>query len=78
MKLQSSVASADSPMFITKENWDYYFRHCRGKVKHETAQSAQSHVDSLHRKLPADDFHYYRCDFCKKLHVGHIKFVSMK
>jgi len=60
-------------MFITKKSWAYYERHCRGKIKHGAIHEAQAHVDELKRKKPAEDFNFYICHFCSKLHVGHIK-----
>jgi len=62
-----------STLFITKKTWDYWERHCKGKLKHKTIQSAQTHVDDLKKKKPTEGFNYYVCKFCSKLHVGHIK-----
>lgn len=60
-------------LFITKKSWAYYERHCRGKIKHVAIHQAQTHVDDLKKKKPAEDFNYYVCRFCLKLHVGHVK-----
>jgi len=60
-------------VFITKKSWSYWERHCKGKIKHIAIHQAQAHVDGLKKKAPAEDFNWYVCRFCLKLHVGHVK-----
>lgn len=60
-------------LFITKKSWNYWERHCKGKIKHKIIQSAQAHINGLKKKSPTEEFNYYVCRFCSKLHVGHIK-----
>ncbi len=60
-------------LFITKKSWAYYERHCKGKIKHIAIHQAQTHVDGLKKAKPNEDFNYYICRFCMKLHVGHVK-----
>src|SRR4051812_31575130 len=50
-------------LIVTKRNWAYYERHCRGKIKHKTLEIAQSWAGIK--------MQVYTCKFCGSLHVGH-------
>jgi hypothetical protein len=58
-------------LFVTKNTWAYYERHCRSKIKHKTATQALGHAKSLNKT--GEEFGFYQCRFCKNFHVGHNK-----
>lgn len=63
-------------LFISKANWDYYERHCKGKIKHSTTRQAEMHIRGLNRVHPLERYKMYACNFCQHIHVGHQKPLS--
>lgn len=46
-------------------------RGCAGKIRHETPESAQRHIDRL-RKRDEDPMKMYVCPLCQHWHVAHV------
>lgn len=46
---------------------------CVGKVPHPNPQAAARHRDNLKRRFGDGGLEVYRCQFCKRWHLGHGK-----
>jgi hypothetical protein len=78
MQPQSKAYGARA--YITGNNWDYYERHCKGKIKHQSAESANAHIADLAKNRSGIEYDWYECNFCslennRKFHVGERKSV---
>lgn len=46
-------------------------RRCKGKYCHASPAAAQREVERLEEKFPGEEYNWYVCHDCKKIHVGH-------